>query len=611
MTQGKIIVGKNADECVLYSAEKLKEYVLKTTGDSLEISNEPDGKVRFSVGRSAVVSEKDYENALVGVSGDGFSVGALNGIVLIAARTSRGAMYGVYDYIERFLGVRFLTAEAEYLPRAEIKIPEESYVSNPDFEMRTYLFGDTFQEHADFDHVARTRTVDLFTDVDARHGGKKTVYGRNVNHNFHFYVPFEKYGNAHPEFYRFIYVNAEILPTIDLTNGITADGKLDETKEISVAKIVIDEMKKDIEAYPEVETFCFTQEDGEYYYDDEHNRELEKIYGRSGILIRFCNVIVRELNKYLAEKNGRKIKLMTFAYDYAKDAPVKTENGVLKPIDETVVADENLIIQFALFRNGYYDYFSQKQMPHVKKAMTEWRVIAKNFWFWAYDADFHRYLFLYDSFKNIGKDVRGFKDYGITYLCVQGSHDTCHTWQNKIRAYAYRKLMWNSKLDDNRLIDEFIELYYGLGADAVREVIRLFHENYKAIEEKGEAPVFNSFGSGESAESNPTDVLYAAKRAVENGEKKIADSAMSEKDKKEYIRRLEEVRATPLMYLCDNFYFYYPDATDKEYVAQRKELFDCLEKAEIDLVAEKWSNELYRNEPSTSERVVKGIVPAV
>ena len=57
-------------------------------------------------------------------------------------------------------------------------------------------------------------------------------------------------------------------------------------------------MKKDAIAHPEATVFNFTQEDGPYYFDDDNNRRLESKYKRSGILIRFCNVVARELNKF-------------------------------------------------------------------------------------------------------------------------------------------------------------------------------------------------------------------------------------------------------------------------------------------------------------------------
>ena len=601
-----ILIPSAADECVVYAAEKLKEYVFKVSGVSLVITEKKGDGYFFSIGKTSAVSAEIYSDFTACVKGDGYGIFSRDENVFLAAKSSRGLMYAVYGYIEKCLGVRFLTAEAEYVPASKIIVPEKDYVSNPDFAMRTYLVGDTFQDHADFDHVARTGVVDLFTDVDLRHGGQRKVYGRNCNHNFHLYCPFEVYGNAHPEFYRFFYVNATITPTIDITSGITDDGKLDETLDISVAKIVIDEMKKDLETHPEAEVFCFTQEDGEYYFDNDKNRALEKVYKRSGILVRFCNVIVRELNKYLKESGStRTIKLMTFAYHYAIDAPVKEENGVYVPIDETVKADENLIIQLALFRNGYYGYFSDKQYPHVKDAFDKWACIAKEFWFWGYDANFHRYLAYYDSIEKISDDVRGFKQKGITYLCINGSYETKRIWQSNLRAYVYRKCMWDTTLDCNELADEYLNLYYKEGAAAVKGVMNLFHENNLRMEADGKTVKCENFGTDERPEGNPVEMLYKAVKVIEDGENAVRNCNKSADEKNELLRRLAEVKATPLMLIYDNFYFYYPQANDAEYERVRSAFFDNAAYAGIDYVAENWTIKQYAGEPGTSEKFVK------
>ena len=601
-----IIIPSAADDCVVYAAGKLKEYITKVTGVTLSISTVKGDGNYFSIGKTADISDADYEAFAADIKGDGYGIFGRNGNIYLVAKTSRGLMYSAYGYVEKYLGVRFLTAEAEYIPSGDIVVPEKDFVTNPDFAMRTYLVGDTFQEHADFDHIARTGVVDLFTAVDERHGGQKKVYGRHCNHNFHFYCPFEVYGNKHPELYRFFYVNGQITPTIDLTSGITDDGKLDESIDVSVAKIVISEMKKDLEKFPEAEVFCFTQEDGEYYFDSDKNRGLEKKYKRSGILIRFCNVVVRELNKYLKESGSkRKIKLMTFAYDYAKEAPVKCENGKFVPIDDTVKADENIVIQLALFRNGYYSYFSDKQYRHIEKAFAEWRCIADEFWFWGYDINFHRYLAYYDSIGNISDSVRGFKERGITYLCINGNYETRRIWHSNIRAYVYRKCMWDTSLDCNALADEYIGLYYKEGAAAVRAVMDLFHENNLKREATGEWVRCENFGTDERPEGNPVKLLYKAINLIENGENAVKNSDESADEKRELLRRLTEVKATPLMLLYDNFYFYYPDASDEEYQKAKKGFFDAAEEAGIDYVAEKWTLRQYANEAGTSEKFVK------
>ena len=42
--------------------------------------------------------------------------------------------------------------------------------------------------------------------------------------------------------------------------------------------------------------------------------------------------------------------------------------------------------------------------------------------------------------------------------------------------------------------------------------------------------------------------------------------------------------------------------TPEEYEAARKDFFDCAERANLDKVAERWTTDMYRAEPGTSER---------
>lgn len=595
-----VLVPVNCEEAVAYAAEKLTEYVRRTAGIALCICSELQQGAFFSLGKTNAISEKEYNLLLQDVQGDGFYIHAKRGCVYVAARTCRGIIYGVYEYIERFLGVRFLTADCEYVPRVcSVPVPEKDVLSNPAFFMRTYLVGDTFQKTADLDHLIRTRVDDLFTPVPEKYGGKEKVYGRGVNHNFHLYVPFEKYGNTHPEFYRFLYINGETVPTIDLTNGIADDGSLDESMPVSVAKIVVEELIKTADEHPDAEVLTFTQEDGPYYFDSPRNRRFARKYKRSGILIRFCNAVLRRVNAFLREnRGGRQIRLMTFAYAYAKEPPVRKVRGGYAPVDETVVADENLVIQFALFSNGFYDYFSDKQDASLRSCINGWRVIASRFWFWAYDINFNRYLAYYDSFANIGANVRGFRDLGIEYLCMQGSHDSLGNWQCNMRAYVYRKLMWDPSLAAEELLDEFIRLYYGPGAFAVSEMMRIFHENF--LKQKTEV-VCKTFGSHAKAECNPLEMLETAIDVLEKGEKKVSSADLSAEEKDKYLFRLSQVKATPLMLLADHFREYLPHGDEDARVAACERFYIAAQCGGVDMTGERWTLAQYMEELRVSE----------
>lgn len=522
---------------------------------------------------------------------DGFKISAQDKNVTITAKTQRAAVYAAFAFAEECLGVRFLTKDCEIIPKKEsFTVKEYSY--EPLFDMRTYLVGDTFQDLSDQDFMAKVRVKDLFTEADEDHGGRTEVYGRNVCHNFHYYVPYEKYGKTHPEFYRHIVVNDEEMTTIDITNGLNDDGTLNEAMPESVVKSVIEEMYADVKAFPDVKVFSLTQEDGADYFDDENNRRLEQKYKRSGLLVRFCNAVVRGVNERAKKELGRTVKIMTFAYHYTKDAPVKYENGEILPIDDTVVADENLVIQFALFSNAAYDYFSKYQDEGISKNMREWRVIAKEFWFWAYDIAFNNFFAFYDSFKNIDANLKGFKDYGITYMCMQGSNDSAKSWQCNARAYAYRQIMNGSKLTARELLDEYLDGYYSVAADEVREVIGLFSDNYAEKLRRGEKINFTTFGNFSNGENNPYDLLVNALKVLETAENKISEK-YDGAEKERYLKRIAGVKVTPLDLMYLNYYYYFPNGNEEARANFRERFVETARYAGIDRARERYSLDRY------------------
>lgn len=354
-------------------------------------------------------------------------------------------------------------------------------LEKPDFAMRSYLNGKMLEgrgESYDIYHL-KHKMCNEHRHLPEHLGGECPMYGRGGTHNMCKFVPMETYFETHPEFYA---VCARYT-TIDLLNGITEDGKLDESMDVSVIKIVIEEMKKDILAYPDAVYFQFEQEDSATYKTYEEGsceaKILEK-YGRSGILIRFCNVLATELQKWAdKELNGRKIYIVTFAYSYARKPPVVERDGQFVPIDDTVVAVDNLVIRMAFFANSAYHYFDEQQVE-IKGLIEGWRLIAKRFFFWAYDTDYTTFLWYYPTLRHIKKNVEGFKDLGVEYLMMQSSSAGVLEWQGELKCYLYGRLMWDNTLNVNELYDEYLENYFGPAASAVKRSMAIM-ENYSTF----------------------------------------------------------------------------------------------------------------------------------
>ncbi len=561
MSKISILTSSN-DPCSLYAKGFLLSY-LKKACPSFE-EEKPEKTFLLALAKDCPEYKEQAKSTL---QHDGFSYFKKEGKHVFLASSPRGLLYSVVTYLQDDLGFRFYIEDEEYIPSlSEISDPKERVV-NPPFAMRNYLVGKTYDDNRESgyftpkqDNFIKTRALDVYTSLDESHGGSAPVYGRNISHNFRLYCPFEIYGETHPEFYQDIVSGSTPMKAIDITSGLKdEDGSLDESKEASVVKAVIEEMKKDIVSHPDCTYFSLTQEDGDQYFNDDHNRELEKKYKRSGLLIRFCNAVIRAVHPWAKKALGRDVKLVTFAYDYASEAPVKEEGGKIVPIDNSVLADENLIIQMALFGNMCHSYFSPDQLDSVKKKLKEWKAIGKRFWFWGYDMDFANYYAYIDSFHIIKQNVLGFFEAGFEYLLIQGCHDESHNWQANLRSYVYTRLMWDLSLEPLDLIKEYLEAYYGPASNKVAKFISLYHEHYQALIQEGKDLRFATWGNPIYPENLPLEVVSLGLSLLENGIKDIESSGLSEERKLTLKKRVYGVMTTPLNALYLNFKEYYPD----------------------------------------------------
>lgn len=474
---------QSANSAAAYAANELKKYVEVCTGATMSVVATDCllGGKTFYVG---VFKDEESKETVkkTDFNGDGFILEIGENEIFLNAKVNRGLIFGVYRFLETFFGVRFFNMDCEKTPFTKtVELPVKTIFEKPDFAMRSYLNGKMLAgrgEAYDIYHL-KQKMCNEHRHLPEELGGECLMYGRGGTHNMCNFVPKEIYFETHPEFYAV----CKRFTTIDLLNGITDDGKLDESMDVSVLKIVIEEMKKDIIAYPDAVYFQFEQEDGatyKTYEEGSHEAEILEKYGRSGILVRFCNVLATELQKWAdKELNGRKIYIVTFAYSYARKPPVIEKDGKLVPIDDTVVAVDNLLFRMAFFANSAYNYFDERQVE-IKGLIQGWRVVAKRFFFWAYDTDYTTFLWYYPTLRHIKSNVEGFKDMGVEYLMMQSSSAGTLEWQGELKCYIYGRLMWDSTLSVNELYNEYLENYFGPAATAVKRSMAIM-ENYSTF----------------------------------------------------------------------------------------------------------------------------------
>ncbi|PYI56544.1 DUF4838 domain-containing protein [Paenibacillus flagellatus] len=191
-----VIVAEDADAQTRKAADTLVQYVEKSTGARLPIAteqeasaNRPGHQVRLFIGAAESKERPFLSKQLENMDGDGFLIRPHAQDITIIGPTPWGTEYGVYEFLERYVGVRWLMPgpDGEDVPKLrDITVPRREVKEEP---------------------VAFSRLFSPFQnlnspDVQLVWARKNRIHGRvEMGHNLWALFPPEKYGESNPEFY--------------------------------------------------------------------------------------------------------------------------------------------------------------------------------------------------------------------------------------------------------------------------------------------------------------------------------------------------------------------------------------------------------------------------
>lgn len=190
--QATIVVDKAASEQVQNAAKTLQEYIRKSTGATLPIGDQTGGAALHVGSTPYVAGQKLNVQTL---DEDGFllrTTDAKNFVII--GGSDWGTEFGVYDFLERYLGVRWLMPGeiGEDVPQhATLDIPTANVRQEPVYLSRMMSPVDKIETRS---HQAPTRWA-RFNRARSR---------INFHHNLLHVFPVEKYGTTHPELYPLI-----------------------------------------------------------------------------------------------------------------------------------------------------------------------------------------------------------------------------------------------------------------------------------------------------------------------------------------------------------------------------------------------------------------------
>ena len=497
--RAQIVLGSQHSKLERLAAEDLQLYLERMSGAQLPIlvsDDLPSGPVVL-VGQSELVTER--LGALLSekhLGYDGYILKTFPNILVVAGQDYRwdrqpdlwrnshyngnGTRFAVFALLEE-LGCRFfnLHPDGEHVPQMEtIEIAELGVVSRPDVALRyLWLSGD---------YVPReTNYAFLQWAMKNRLGGAQIPHG----HNYMVMLPPDRYFDEHPEYYAY---DRETDQRTIMTYG---DGGLCLSNP-DVQRIVVDKVREDFDsrgiwAYSlspndaEPKDWCEcgpcllmdSDEPNPAYLRGSQNDVLREVmaFPRIGLgtrVLQFNNLIAQQLAQSHPER------LLTYYSDYSNmpGPPVRNDGTVIMRAHPAVVPI--IVLDRKWCSIHHMDDPDCPRNENFRLRFDGWRRVADQ-WMgreWI-GQSFRRPT---PQFTLAGPRMRYYGDLG-GFLGYSGeilgrSPDT------ELTLYVLAKMLWDTDLDYNALIEEYFSLYFQEAADPMRQYYHRLDEFARTAE---------------------------------------------------------------------------------------------------------------------------------
>ncbi len=458
----------------------------------------------ISLGNTALLQTADISAKEELLTKDGVMLVTKDQTLFLIGGSDSGVLYSVYEYMELTFGFDTYSADCfviETVNVEETAIPlgDFNYFDNPDFEIRHTTNGILFPhsyDASDYDgqnYANRMRLVDNnktvlmpVTNTIGYDEEGNAISTSEWFHNTSTYLPYAIYGESNPDWFATV---SETDTTVTGQLCFTAHGNTDEfTAMTKACAAVIEKMMKRYPTakYPDYQAITLTIEDGYALCGCDACSNLEEQYGTdAGSVIIFMNEVnrlVREweaLSENAAYARGTDFKILFFAYNTAILPPVEYDESTntYSVIDEEIALGEGVGVYFCPTRKitSYFSNVNADINATFRAAIEGWLAMTDELYCWSYNSNFLRFFYFhntYDFYYNGGLSYLA--DHNVKSLYVQG--DSAQTggttaWHS-LQAYLNSKLEWNTTLNVDDLIDNYMNAMFLEAAPTMKALFK-------------------------------------------------------------------------------------------------------------------------------------------
>ena len=368
----------------------------------------------------------------------------------IVGGNGRGILYGVYGFLEKYAGLRSYTPYLEVYPtEGDITITDGTLMEyTPVFEMRVNDWYKWVPNQYRYPWCVKNgvNMVDGWWNSWDESLGGAWDYGGLFVHTMGSLT--ETGGGTSPN------------PCLALDTP---------TGQENLAK-VIKNVRAQLAKYPTTTIVSVSQNDTDARCRCANCVAIDNEEGSpAGTLLRFVNAVAADL-----AADYPNLTIDTLAYDYTQTPP-----KITKPRD-------NVCIRLCTFHCHFTHPLTDEscaENARFCRDLEAWSEICDNIHIWDYTTNFAFYIPTYANLHVLQANMQYFAEHNVKGMFPQGNRNSTSGEFGELRAYLLAKLMMNPYMGEEeyyRLMDEFLEAYYGDGWAYIRMYIDKTSEMYSS-----------------------------------------------------------------------------------------------------------------------------------
>ncbi|MCL5099438.1 MAG: DUF4838 domain-containing protein, partial [Candidatus Omnitrophica bacterium] len=443
----RIVVPSSPPANVQLAATELQDYLRQVSGAELPIitDDQPPAPNEILLGDNRRLQQLNLPVEFSKLGGDGYVLRTAGDRLVIAGGPKHGTLYGVYGFLEDNLNCRWYSSKVRRVPRqSTIVLAPLNVTQVPAFKYREVFYRDTM-------NPAFARCLKLNGSSNVNPG--ENEWG-SWCHSFYSFVPPEKFFATHPEYYSL--VNGKRTHTFMYAPA----GPVEYTAQLclsnpDVLKVIIDELKRRMQASPQAHYWSISQMDGHLAacqcagcrgWDEREESPM-------GSILHFVNQVAAEFPDQT---------ITTLAYTYTRHPP------------KTLRPAPNVGIQLCDIEcprtQAARPIATDPSHQSFRDDLEGWTKICDKVLIWDYVIQFGSLVSPYPNLRVLQPNLRYYAGHHVLGVFAQGNREIGGEFC-ELRAYLLAKLLWNPDCDVNAVIDDFLSGYYGPAAGPIRRYI--------------------------------------------------------------------------------------------------------------------------------------------